>query len=89
MFLRNRFDAQTGFVACASNVGKPITMLSFLAVKQSLATEENIAELLDILLPIRPTSSPAVMNFPFIHDLSVFQNIEIIMLRGGQTRMIC
>ncbi len=36
-------------IRAASNVGKPITMLSFLAVKQSLATEENIAELLDIL----------------------------------------
>ncbi len=36
-------------IYAASNVGKPITMLSFLAVKQSLATEENIAKLLDIL----------------------------------------
>jgi hypothetical protein len=36
-------------VYAASNAGKPITMLSFLAVKQSLATEENIAKLLDIL----------------------------------------
>ncbi len=36
-------------VCAASNVGKPITMLSFLAVKQSLATEENITKLFDIL----------------------------------------
>ncbi len=36
-------------VCAASNVGKPITMLSFLAVKQSIAREEDIVKLLDIL----------------------------------------
>lgn len=36
-------------VYAASNVAKPITMLSFLAVKQCIATEENIVRLLDIL----------------------------------------
>ncbi len=36
-------------VYATSNLEKPITMLSFLAVKQSIATEVNIATLLDIL----------------------------------------
>ena len=36
-------------VYAASNVGKPITILSFLAVKQSIAREEEIVKLLECL----------------------------------------